>query len=528
MKLKRLLPILALGLCAVMLLTACGGGIGFEKDAVNASYEKDNITAQALEGFEEYTILGNEGGVILMSKPDGTSTVYRVYNLTKNADVRTVTYTSDAIANLTTKGHPIPVSLNDDGITEIITAEGDELRYTYLTPSAQVIKEASDKRAVYKNDCVQIGTTVYRLDPMTIDVKESFERSELLGEIPECDFFADKYYYIEDGRKIISYDDEYNYLASYTVPEYADDYDFYCFVDGYVVIQYTYEVDPMEDDYDLYVDSGMSTASGMKYNLVTLRFNPKSGKTTELKTDYYLENAVPVQKEYASKLMDGLYGDKDITLVTAYEITDQRLRDSSENRMTMLLNSKLAGDRINFYEDTNVSTVHYGGGYIVYRATDSSGRLWVFNAKGKLIAENIQASNFTEKYIITADAIYDYELNKLTDIKASGESDELEYYGQLGSKLVFRTADQTRFYLFDGSAAEKFTLMGDAGDLDFTNISDSFFGKRDAEGKYTYYSAAGTVLFTSEIRVSVSVTGEDCVLVTAYTASGKVFYRLEQ
>ncbi len=507
---KRLLPLVALVLCAVVMLTACGG-LSFNKKMIEKSYVKDSLTHTKLSSFDGYSIAGGSDEVLIFSKTIGTGVQFRVYNLRTEQEITEATteYTAEQVTAFVQLATTAPVSVNGR-VIEIakINTVRNEITYNYYTVTGEPISTASDERGVFVNDCLWVNGTVYRFDPVAEEpIITSYERNELAGDIPTADTYNEDYYYDMDGSSLFVYDKEYKLLGSWTAPSYAESLQFHVFADGYAVAQYRVILDENAEKYDLFMN-------GTKYDFVTVRINPKNCKASNINTDYILGQVYPVEdKDDTANILGNL---KNYAVV--YEIKDRRV--DTTYSMIMDLSSSLSGSRVWYHNGENIEPAYAGNGYIALRG-EKTGTVWLFDAKGKEVGEINGAKAFTEKFILGTEAIYDYSLNKLCDIEVAGV-DNLVYKSRLGNNLLFQATNGTgTYYLYTGGTT--FTFLGDSAALVMDQTEYGVYAEKNATGNYTYYDASRQQLFTSlSVASFTAVTfgeGENMVELIIATAT---------
>ncbi len=522
----RIISLVFFLLFAAMMLTACGGDIQVDAKIIKESYAQDILSCEKLTAYDGYEVVKSasrpdEDGIVVLQGSVGADTSFRVYNLRTATDLRavSVTYTAEQMTTLYQHSVNIPVTVRGSVIEIVkLKSKGGKPSYSYYTFDGETIAVDSGLRGAWVNDCLWLNGMVYRFDDEK-HITDTYERSVVVGDIPVADCWNEDYYYVfsESSGSLIPepstpalddetalsfsgvisttptrvdiYDDTYQFVCTYSTPSYAGTRDFYVFADGCVLIQYMVRLDDQAAEYDW-------GENNKKYDCVTLRLNPKNGKTEELDANYLLKD---VQRGDKDNVELNLFG-KVENLVRVGEFMEGRYDTTAV--VIMDLNSKLKGDRVRFYNGESLTPVFFGGGHLICRG-DTTGTMRLFDADGNMVSELNGAEAYTEKFILTEDAIYDYEFNLLCELRAG-----FVYKGALGNNLVFKATNAfDTYYLYDGG--EGFSKIGDAADIDIDNIEYGIYGVKDENGMYTYYDASENQLFTSVEPASVmAVAGE--------------------
>ncbi len=510
---KRIVCVLcALLLCMTVFLVSCDKGeMTLNKSMIGSSLLHSEMEAVELSAYESAVLSEREGVLTLWTRADMVTgnSIYIVYNIKTNKETGAYTYSPEELVQLRNQGHSTPVYIDDDRVEVVRMGESTPV-YSYYASTGKVIAEGCEDRAYEINDCLQIGQTIYRLNPKNGEVKSSFKRTDFAGTIPHCDKWTNNYYYDFSGNTVSVYDNHYTYLCSYTIPSYAVSGGLHLFSDGYVVIQYRVKLDTMDTKYDIIATDG-------KYDLVTKRLNPANGAVENIETDYMLGSVATDSAMYK------VFTEEMKTIVNAVKIRDHRIDTSGASTMILNVNSKFEGGRIGVYNGMNVIAMFYGNGYAAIGTSDGK-HLWLFNADGNKVGEINGVTDGTDKFLIASNGIYNYELKLLSTFEAPNETYPLDKVGTLGNYIVFRgNTSQENYYLFDGKADEEgnmFHLIGETNKLDM-RLTYGCYGIANESGNYVYYDAKGNELFTSYgKKATFNTCTADYTLVYAYNAAG--------
>lgn len=526
---KRWLLVLSLMICAVLLLSACSV---FNKAEMKKSQTNDSVEVTKLAALDGYTYDNESNGILAMfSKQDGETTVKKVIRFDTGAEV--YSWTEKENEDLQLSNEMLILSKADEA--------NDTVRYTVIDRTGTAL--CTDvKNYRFINDCLVYDyINVIRLDKKTGEVKERYTRSEFDGKIPSCDEWTEKYYYAISGRTVNFYDKHYVHLATYTMPGYVesivdtDRVTYYVAADGAVIAQGKVKVDDQSEKYDY-------LQNGVKYNLFTVRVNPKNGKAQDLNVDVVLVMLINPKTMNDMRVFgaENVWKDSGKNLAAAYKIENQRLNQTEEAMVLMSVDSHLKGKELFMMNGETVMPEVVGNGYLLGEGSVTEST-YLLSANGKILANLDAAVQHTEKYILTERAIYNYELKQLEDL--SGK--DYEFVGIVGNALIFKEAvttpatgetpasTVTTYYLYDGTfkkiADDKSWGSNTSYYYTLKTVNEPAEGELFPTTDYAYYDATGKLLFTSiGGAAGMLASDEDNVLVQVKTADGYAFYRVQK
>lgn len=348
--------------------------------------------------------------------------------------------------------------------------------YTLCDVNGTSIGSAKTEPTFYDAaECAMIGELVYVYDTVTFDKKDSFEYSKLNGELPNVRLYGD-YRIATDSDGFTVYDAKFNYLGEYTFTK--SDSKAYVLKNGNVLVQTGTLLPSDADDYDCYDDSDS------KYKLETKLVSPKNFKEKRLDFNYIIMYAQPIDTLYGNNIYKG---DID-NVAVAYRIVDKQA-ENIEVTLSLSNSGKVENTVLDGYEWIEP----LGNGYLVGATQNSI--FVILDAKLNVVLKADTDFEYTEKYIVTDDAIYDYSKAKLASLVQ--DSITYEYYDTVGSNLIFTADDgegEYDYYLYNGA----FNKIADASenqsfDRVTKDYNDSHFYKVTTVGD----SAVTTVIYDS-------------------------------
>ena len=430
---KKLVSLVSLLLCVLTVFVSCGADspLKLDKKKLNVSTVKTNFTSAELTTLGEgYTFLQRKNDLALFSKAseDLSSTNFKIVNIKSNTTVKEMNFSATDIA-----ASKVSLSLSSQGPFIVLY---QNKTYTLYQADGVTAVGSAKTAPSYVNDCAVIGDTVCRYDTKTLAIKETYSYPAINGAIPSCTGYIYSDYYISKSTTGFTvYDSHYNHIGTFTFPGYAYETKSFVLKNGTVFVQYLIALPFDSDKYDVLVD-------GAKFDLVQKLISPKKLSEKDIKLDYYVGSVSTVDAESTGYIFK-----KNIdNLATCYKIENGQY--DTNNPVSLSLNKngkvKLA------YDKDFISYSPIGNGYLI--GTARSGLRVILDSKLNIVVKGAAIVDQTAKYIVTSNAIYDYNFTKLADL--INESVTYQYSGKLGSNLTFTATDDkgnTDQYVFDGA-----------------------------------------------------------------------------
>lgn len=509
---KRLLLVFALVMCSILLLCACSD---FDRSEMKKDLKVDELEAIQLAGLKDYTYADSAADLAMFTQENADNVTYKVMQISTGKEVFSKTLQSGET-----------LSFFDGSALILYTKEKEDSTQTHsvysITEKGKYNELCTNvKKAEIVNDClVYDDVNVVRFDEKTGEQKQKvYTRSEFDGAIPECLDWTDNYYYTADGYTIYIYDNHYIRTAIYSVPSYVENMHWWVLDDDSIIVQGRTKLDDQAEAYDL-----LTEASGKfnKYEITTVRVDPDSGKAKKLNADFLIQN----MKRGDS--IPAIVKDSVKNFAKVQKIENQRLNDAY---CYMSLNSHLKGGEILTFNGEAALPESFGNGYAA--ATGSvTGTEYLLSSNGKVLAHLDAVKNYSVKYILTDNGIYDYKL-KLLQSLTDEEYRNYECVGSVGSALIFKKTDgeTVTYYRFgkfgkDKEAGFSKIATGEnwADDMGFCYILTQL----TEEGQeWSYYDASGNKLFTSKgVEAAIRAYSDQCLLFEIGTSDGSAYYRV--
>ena len=428
MKKSRIAFLLCLLMICATMLSACGaGGAKWEKVLDGSLYETSavptqKVDASALANKNLNGNYGNIGGELIYftNTTSEGDTVYNIYNILKNEIIftRTKAITTDYTITVGSTGGcayfvvETRTCNEKNGEPDWSNTEYQTTLYdANATEVAKADKEVDVISSTSGGDFFVFDKTYFLVSEDTGFVK-AFEKDPLGKSLSRLSPLGDSYYVelqYEDPynpyvlEKVIFYDKDLKVVFAYTLPSYAELEGYGMLSEDKVLIQYTVEVDPYSDKYDILDD-------GDKYDLYTMIYNLKNGKAKEVECDYIINN-ISLFEEIGEYF--GFKAAKN-AFCTVYPIVDKRVDTSVMYMATVSEKGKI--ELFETLEGFAVSYIHPVNTNRWLVDTDA-GVTYLVNEQFKVIGDvtNLNYGNFHQKYIDFDGKLYDYDLNVVLD-----------------------------------------------------------------------------------------------------------------
>ena len=528
MKKLRIFSLLALLLCAVMLLSACGSVKNAKMTSIYREVKpvSDTPRLQTATQLQEdgWNIESFDRNLAVFFDCESEQSVYRVLNMNTGTVVGTYRdsaateneaeiKTEHEITLYTLSEFPEPVSYY---IVSAKTTFGiDETYKTTLyaqngTKVAEAAQQITPSRA---SDLILFDETCYRIDDNG-DIAALCAWGRLAGDLPDV-VYGGKNAYVanlptSDGFSILN-PKNLDTIAIYHFPGYAEQGSFFPLMGGDVLVQYLLRLSDDAAQYDLLLGTGTLK----KYSLVQKRVSCKNGEVTDLKANYFYSSVMPrdaigKEGEQLSRGIENIAG--------GVSVADKRLSSARGDILVLSLGNDAKVKSVlnrSFVGMVDPPSIVADG---VFSVTDAQGRRLLYSKSGKQIGEITGAEWLTDTYVVTERAIYDFQLNKLCDFAEEGYELALNNAGyKFRSGVLLCKQDEwgkREYYLYNGAV----TKIASGNTQSFFYISDRMYLIRDsAERTYTYCNDWGeTLLQTGEESFSVCTDTENPAYIMSY------------
>ena len=496
-------------------------------------YEKESVPSQIVNasGLEGKTYQYSSGELAyFVGKFAGSQyDIHVVYNLLKNEVVFTQT------EGRTTNCEVTVSSVNDCAyfVVTLSTcsekngyADWSETDYKTTLYDASGNEKATvskDIEASKNNSFLVFDETYFEVDKET-GINKLFEKSPL-GKTPSIDLVCGDYYIATEDDIVIVYDKQMKIVSSYVLPGYAEQTGGGVLSDEKLIFQYTVEVDPENNKYDIFED-------GEKYDVYTVVFNVKNGKAKEIKCKYIIEYVGYLDGDLGDDVHEQMgINDKLNAIGFVYPIVDQRIDDSIGYIASFDKNGKVKlFDKFEGLDVTGIKLVNTNR----WAVNTTAGVTYLVNEKFEVIGDVTEVNFFydagdvyNDKYIAAGGKLYDYNLNEVFDFDA----EDLDVVTMLSSSVIFK--DSNDYYLYNGeltqlTLSEEMTGLLDSkiikrfdrclgsncyGVYDYTNERDVRYIIYNCEGKELINLSVNRTYFS----VNVEYSYEDQALISVVT-----------
>jgi hypothetical protein len=513
MKRKLLITVLAVALLAsTLLLSSCGSVNSYfdifskempygEAASYNTSYvalpELANYVIDSYVDMKGYNVeLANEEFAVFTTMTETGIISHKVLSMRlqkviatfaeKNAihEIRLVEDAPAFFVKKTVIDPDIDPMLGLDNIVSVA--------YSLHDASGSCVVTSDNKKMPYAlADMIIYDYAAYTYDASGVISKKCDVPEYLLLE--KCFDWNKDYLYVKDTQNGYTvYDRDFNSVSYWCAPGYdMDGCDMYVLDNGDVLVQYKVILDNDTEEFDYVIND--DDYLNLKIDLETFIVDAKSGKAKELEDFAYVVGSV-ISK--AAMLRDAEDADaedyfKFENLAVLLPIVEKHLDDSPAATDLVKLTSKGKISK-------SVKFVDYQSADLPTRVDEDlftvgllTGQTALIKKNGKILHKLDQSYRIVDKYIVGTQAIYDFDLNKVYDLRAHkgtvmGMVDGTVYINvetSVGYDVIaFRGGETKTLYSFnaDSPSGDVFQLMEEA---------HCYMIYKAGSGEFMYYNA---------------------------------------
>ena len=501
MKKFRLVALLALFLCAVMLLAACGSSkkasdprdvkaLKLDQMIKSVSAEQTAVTAARVSGLEG-EVFECDGALYLFTKQNDSNDIVAltVYNVDLDKVVYSLTDAA-AIANIA------GIDLSDPVFT---VSDGDKKTVTLYAGDGTLTATANDLTAgayFAGSDIVLFDGIAYRYGEgdaqYTLTAVKDFNK---LSPLPANFNKVGDHYYSEVKNwnnnviGILVYDESLGIVCNYQFSHLDSLDDYYVLKNGNVAIQYVVDLPDDAQEYDLF--------DGQKYQVVSEVLNIKKGTAKEVEFPYLITNLFPMIVEEDDDIVPAKGLDN---IATVRPIVNKTVQSGTEMSLSVGDDLSVKGRLDRMVENQKNGTLFngYTNEYFFFQLID--GNYAITNAKGKEIGRITANADLHDAFIMCGTAFYDYSFTLLYDPAANGFDVEDLYEGC--AILSKDNANHVTEYYIWKPGSQPTLIDGETDALTYQTLNGSVFMVVDstnlAKQKITYYSEKGEAILSTE------------------------------
>lgn len=317
----------------------------------------------------------------------------------------------------------------------------------------------------------------------------SFDYPDMMT-LPSFFHVSDTYYYEASNYGVNVYDKTLRLVSSYALPAGASLIAHVVMPDGGVLLQHQMELTEDAEEYDLILtDNYYGNTS--KLALKTLVLNAKTGKTKEMKLDYYLymRNDVHYMGSGLSAKETGMSEDAVHALVPAYAIENKRVTFTTAATAMLVMDKKGSLSCLDKVGGEVIQgiTLIADGRFLVKGAKKS----FVINRQGKVLGMLESVRHIGEKFF-SDNKVFDADFNLVFDLTKEGYTLE----ATLANGLLLRdSAGNLAMY---GEGEHPVTVCRAGGTKSHVYTSSNFvvIEDRSEDTYYDFYNENGENVLT--------------------------------
>ncbi|MBQ8141418.1 MAG: hypothetical protein IJ038_06980 [Clostridia bacterium] len=517
---KRKLIFLITALLAItMLFTSCGKTVSVDR-YLNSDYDLSNEALSKhsliLEETEKYALLNsNDEFALFAATKDNASIVYQVFGMNAKKIVKSFTDTKVKynieffkdmpvflVETITSKADSDSSASDVSSVTDENTSSDFDISYTLYDSLGNEIKTTKYKPeapTMFTHDILIYDYAAYKIADGVLEKKADIPEYLL---IDHCDYYSNSYYYVINDSYIDVFDEDFNSVLNYTVPDYSLNANFYPLNNGDILVQYTYVVDEDETKYDISLYSyGVNT---YKVNLESLIVSPDNGKIKELDLEHYVLDV------YTNQTLKADYDDDNNPYTSDFDniaivapIVDRMLDTSDANCDLVLMSDKgKLGKSLKTVENQDI-VIPQKIGDGLYMAKTLSGYA-IIDDNGDIVKTFQKDMENMGAYFVGERALYDLKLEKVYDLKEN----KAEIIGYVSDTIFVKSVNDNGYTIisfYNGEQKTVYTYSSkEKSTLTFTFNADFGYLIFDSQNaKYNYYNAKGELILASTVELSV-------------------------
>lgn len=424
---KRVFSLLALLLCAVFVLGSCSTGVktpAFDDVYTGSNYQADTAWANKAQlSLPDGAIYQESiGDLVYFTSVDATAllTTHTIYNLATGATVLTVADTATVKNTVSLEdeyfayGHIAFILLEstDTSVNNQVTTK------LYDSLGTQVASAKGTKWLEYNLDLVIFDDVYYRV-ASTGTLTKVKEKAPLAKSLPMFYDWNDAYYYAEEEGAIEVYSAEtLELLQTLVIPSRYDESDWHVLNNGNIFFQGGNRLPDDAEEFDWLQEEE-------KYAFDSFIFDVESGKTEEIKFDYYVEFTYATGGAWYDYAVEKgeipALGEQVENIFEVYPFVDKYLEGNEYTAKLFLVSNegKITGDLSGYLPQNSLDLPRPApnGGFI---ASDVSDTRYLLGADGAIIGEVSGADDANSKYFVAGGKIMDFTLATVFDYEENG------------------------------------------------------------------------------------------------------------
>lgn len=526
--------LLAMAMVITLLLSSCGGTANVKK-VLNPDYDisaEYYTKAENVAELNDYAVIDKTNDFIVFATGEGATLTQKVFSLRKGAVVQTLSTTDVNTA------YSVQLLMNMPmycvGKTVFTEGEDDKVTYTYYDATgAELLSiDAEDLNTSPRivSGEILLDHALYTVDAKTGAMTKRVDIPEYI-QIPNYGFErVNEYYYVTDDERLLIYNEKFEPIVVWEAPIYANSYDnddrinMHVLNNGNVLVQYFY---PVEDDAKKYDFIACVDEVIKKFELVSTLITPK-GEEKELKLDYLVHSVIHNGELYDEDLEkeENRFTNKFENIATIQHIKNKKIDINDDNLEFVLMNNNGKVQKsLNIVEDQDspyaekigddLYTLETGYGFVIV------------NGNGKVL-NTVTSSSLRPVggYFVGDRAIYDLELNEVYNLREK----DATVLGTVGDTVFIKQGEDTAYSIIALREGTETTIctyhVASADNVSFELVPtlNGYVITNAAKTEYKYYSADGTLLITTSVKLEYVGGSADTIMMWNGDSQASAYY----
>ena len=437
-------------------------------------------------------------GAFLLYERQGGNTLY-VYNVNTDKTVFEVPLADiEDRADVTVTENYFVV------VTKAAVAEGKPSTKVYDKNGVLFATVEGRQTPVVSSEGLLLEDKFYRMKDGTVQKEYTVPP---FFKVANVDFFTDDYAVILSDTGVSFFDQGFNLVSFFEIPGTTLESECFLLDSGKVLLQYTTEVDPTSDAYDVLIAS-------IKCNVTHLLLDPTTGKDKELDLDILIESIynehTPLPNDPLFFELEDVYTEK-VKNILFYYAVDGGLLDSKTAHYVIVDGEGEIGAQLDTYVEGQKGLILPLSTSLYYAQTETG--YAILDTAGNVTKTTLTLPAATEYGFYANGKIYDSEMKLVKNLSSSYSVLQTTPY----SVLFIDRKNQSKYLLYTKNGEKELTgPIADRVYLEttFPYIEIMYYDfDTYSVSRTNIYSVTGE-LWLSEVKyVTVLASSEDATLI---------------
>ncbi len=516
MKKTKFFSALTLVLMLLLTLSSCGGGAFLNN--INFDYKSDPVYTGATEVTNISGTVAEYGNTLVYlygTSSNGNGNTHSLYNM----DTGNVIFTQQITNAEAAHGKSEEIKIYKIGAQDIYTIKKSN-NYEFKSISLHnqngtpiATSKTESRVEIICNELIVFDNAIYALGKngfeKTADLDGSFRALPSTRDVDSM-HVSKKYVYAIDGYDVTVYTKKGEFIYGYTAPSYAIGVTTMVLDNGKILVQYLNEIIGDGDKFDL-------IKNGQKYDLVTQIIDPANGKIKNKNVDFLINS---ISSSYEISLSDNSNFKKDFNGNIAFisPIEKSGYADTTTGKFVELYNDlKIRADLSDVLDyDTGIEHIELVRDGVIVLLDDFDNLVFIKKNGKKLATLKNDYLRYSENFIVTETAIYDYSMKPIYEFKKN----DFKFVSLSDTFVILRKNNE--YFKFTVGMTEPTSINSMLTGDQYEGTDLGMYCVKRGE-QYAYLDATGRTVATFSGKISSSYVTENG---NALVKAGGKYYNL--